>query len=174
MFSAWVGVVLLFAVFGLFALIIIGASPRGDTYEERRAKTRIEKLQTLRQESSKALTTYGWVDKSKGVVRIPIDEAMKLTVAELARKSPVPANPIATPETAPPAQSAGSPSAPGPGAVKAGVNPGSTPGKSPAAASQPAVSAVPAGSPSGTPKTAMPSSATPALSPTSTASGKTP
>ena len=43
----------------------------------------------------KALTTYAWVDKNKGVVRIPITEAMQLTVAELAQKSPAPANPIA-------------------------------------------------------------------------------
>ncbi len=47
-----------------------------------------------------AQTTYGWVDKNKGVVRIPITEAMKLTVAELADKKPAAANPIATPEPA--------------------------------------------------------------------------
>src|SRR5438105_1352672 len=142
MFSAWLGVVLLFVIFGLFVLVIIGASPRGDSYEERRAKTRIEKLKSLRQESAKALTTYGWVDKSKGVVRIPIDEAMKLTVAELARRSPVPANPIATPEAIPPAQSAGSPSASGTGAAKASLNPSPIPGNSSVAGGQPAVSAV--------------------------------
>lgn len=103
--------VLLFAFFGLLALVVIGASPRGDTYEQKRAKVRAEKLQAVRDEASKALTTYGWANKSKGVVRIPIEEAMKLTVAELSQKKPVAANPIATPEANAPAQSNASGSA---------------------------------------------------------------
>ena len=104
MFSTWIGVVLLFAFFGLLALVVIGASPRGNTYEKKRAKVRAEKLQAVRAETTKALTTYAWVDKSKGVVRIPINDAMKLTVAELAQKTPAPANPIATPAATPGAQ----------------------------------------------------------------------
>ena len=39
MFSTWFGVVLLFVVFGLFVWVVIGASPRSDTYEEKRATT---------------------------------------------------------------------------------------------------------------------------------------
>lgn len=111
MFSTWLGVVLLFAFFGVLALVVIGAAPRGDTYEEKRAKARAEKLQAMREQTSKALTTYGWVDKGKGVVRIPIDNAMKLTMAELSKKAPAPANPIATPAAAPAAAApSGSPS----------------------------------------------------------------
>jgi hypothetical protein len=34
----------------------------------------------LRASENAILNTYGWVDKPGGVVRIPIDEAMKLTV----------------------------------------------------------------------------------------------
>ena len=97
-FSTWVGVVLLFALFGLIVLAIIGPSPRGDDYERKRAKAREEKLKTLRDEDAKALATYGWIDKNKGIVRVPIDRAMQLTVAELAQKKPAPANPIAAPE----------------------------------------------------------------------------
>jgi hypothetical protein len=106
MFSTWIGVVLLFAFFGLLTLVVIGASPRGTDYEKKRAKVRAEKLQAVREETTKALTTYSWVDKNKGVVRIPITEAMKLTVAALAQKTPAPANPIGTPAATPPAQSA--------------------------------------------------------------------
>lgn len=98
MFSTWIGVVLLFGVFGLFVWVVIGASPRGDNYEAKRAAAREEKLKTLREEAHKALTTYGWVDKTKGVTRIPIDRAMELTLADLVAKKPAPANPIATPE----------------------------------------------------------------------------
>lgn len=124
MFSTWLGMVLLFAFFGLLVLVVIGASPRGDRYEEKRAKDRVKKLQDARAETTKALTTYAWVDKSKGVVRIPIDDAMKLTVAELAQRSPAPANPIAVevspaPQSAAPANASPAPSA----AVSASVTP---------------------------------------------------
>jgi hypothetical protein len=37
-------------------------------------------LADLRAKEDALLTTYGWVDKNAGVVRIPIDEAMKLTL----------------------------------------------------------------------------------------------
>src|SRR6267378_3644166 len=96
-FSAWLGVVLLFALFGVIVLAIIGPSPRGDTYEQKRAKAREEKLKTAREEDAKALTTYAWIDKNKGTARIPIDRAMELAVTELAQKKPAPAGPIATP-----------------------------------------------------------------------------
>ena len=107
MFSTWIGVVLLFAFFGLLALIVIGASPRGNSYEKKRAKVRAEKLQALNQEKLTAITTYAWVDKSKGVVRIPVEEAMTITVAELSQKTPAPANPIATTAASPSPQGAG-------------------------------------------------------------------
>jgi len=84
-------------VFGVIVLAVIGPSPRGSNYEQMRAQKRMERLKTLREESQKDLTTYAWVDKNKGVARIPIDRAMELTVAELAQKKPAPAGPIATP-----------------------------------------------------------------------------
>jgi hypothetical protein len=34
-------------------------------------------LQRFRAEEEKRLNTYGWIDKQKGIVHIPIDEAMK-------------------------------------------------------------------------------------------------
>ena len=97
--STWLGIVLLFALFGVIVLAIIGPSPRGSDYEETRAKKRVENLKTLREEADKALTTYGWIDKNKGVARIPVERAMELTVAELAKQKPARAGPIATPET---------------------------------------------------------------------------
>ena len=149
MFSTWIGVVLLFAFFGLLALVVIGASPRGDTYETKRAKARAEKLQGLREETTKALATYAWVDKAKGVVRIPIHEAMKLTAAELSKKTPAPANPIATPAASPAAQaSAASPAPPGASpsaavsatspAAKTSASPSVSPSSSPSMAGSPA------------------------------------
>lgn len=39
-----------------------------------------EDLRVLRDQERQTLSSYGWVDKNAGVVRIPIDEAMKLTL----------------------------------------------------------------------------------------------
>src|SRR5881394_3589836 len=97
--SVWFGIVLLFALFGVIVLAIIGPSPRTSDYEETRAKKRVENLKTLREEADKALTSYAWVDKNKGVAHIPIERAMELTVTDLAKQKPAPAGPIATPET---------------------------------------------------------------------------
>ena len=111
-FSTWLGVVLLFVLFGVIVLAVIGPAPRSDDYEQKRAKAREEKLKTAREEDAKALTTYGWIDKNKGVVRVPISRAMGLTVAELAQKKPEPAGPIATPEPAAPGAATGAPAPP--------------------------------------------------------------
>ena len=124
-FSAWLGVVLLFALFGVIVLAIIGPSPRGDTYEQKRAKAREEKLKAAREEDTKALTTYAWIDKSKGTARIPIERAMELAVTELAQKKPAAAGPIATPEQ-----------------PTASINPTNAPPKT-----QPGASATPAATP---------------------------
>ena len=35
-------------------------------------------LTAFRSEEERIVTTYGWVDKSQGIVRIPVDEAMRL------------------------------------------------------------------------------------------------
>jgi hypothetical protein len=132
-FSTWLGIVCLFVLFGLIVLAVIGPSPRSSDYEETRAKKRMENLKALHEETQKEFTTYAWVDKNKGVARIPIDRAMELTVVDLAQKKPAPAGPIATPaaQTAP-----------------AGGSPAPAAPQQPSAA-QPAQPGAPAGSPSG-------------------------
>jgi len=128
-FSTWLGIVCLFVVFGLIVLAVIGPSPRGSDYEQTRAQKRMERLKTLREETLKDLTTYAWVDKNKGVARIPIDRAIEVTVAELAQKKPAPAGPVATPavQTPPagasPAAPHGATSSPPPPAAAASPSP---------------------------------------------------
>ena len=134
-FSTWLGVVCLFALFGLIVLAVIGPSTRTSDYEEMRAKKRMEKLKALHEENQKELTTYAWVDKNKGVARIPIDRAMELTVADLAQKKPAPAGPIAMP----PAQTAPAGASPAPAASQ------------PPGAAQPAQPSAPAGTSSAAP-----------------------
>lgn len=45
-------------------------------------------LNELRQEHAKQATTYGWVDQKAGVVRLPIERAMELTVEQYGGKQP--------------------------------------------------------------------------------------
>ena len=146
--------VLLFAFFGLLALVVIGASPRGNSYEKNRAKVRAEKLEALNKEKSAALTSYAWVDKGKGVARIPVEQAMALTVAELSQKSPAPANPIATSEgspTPPPAGPATASPAPSPAPnATATPKPTSISGPNSEAHNQPAAAINPPPAPPGT------------------------
>ena len=198
MLSTWIGVVLIFVLFGAIVLAVVGPAPRSDTFEQTRAKKRIDILKTVREADTKALSSYGWVDKNKGVARLPIDRAMELTLAELANKKPSPANPIATPEPQPSAQAAAGVASPAPsaspqpsgtpkptsvagpssearGQPAAAINPPpAPPGTQPGASSSPAASAAPAvakPNPAGSPQ------ATPVQSPAgspSPAPGKTP
>src|SRR6476620_11313744 len=173
-FRAWLGIVLLFLFFGIFVLVLVAIAPHGNTYEAKRAEAREKKLNDARNAATQELNSYAWVDKGKGIARIPIDRAMELTLRDLASKKPAPANPIETPAQAPasgaspapavspgPATAAGTPkptSVEGPNSenrnqpAAAGNPPGALPG------TQPGPGATPAASPS-------PPSGQPALSP---------
>ncbi len=41
-----------------------------------------EELQALRKHEEQALTTYGWVNKDSGKVRVPVDRAMDLVIQQ--------------------------------------------------------------------------------------------
>ena len=121
-FGAWLGVVLLFLFFGIFVFVLVAATPHGNNYEQKRAEAREKKLNDARNAAIRDLNSYAWVDKGKGVARIPIDRAIQLTLRDLASKKPEPANPIATPAEA--AAPAASPPAP---AVSPAATPSATP-----------------------------------------------
>jgi hypothetical protein len=159
-FSTWLGIVCLFVLFGLIVLAVIGPSPRTSDYEEARAKKRMEKSKALHEETQKELTTYAWVDKNKGVARIPIDRAMEVTVADLAQKKPAPAGPIATPAAQTPPAGA-SPAAP---AVPQGAAVSSSPAEAPAKAGPPSSGAA-SPSPATQQSPAAPASPAPATTP---------
>jgi hypothetical protein len=163
--STWLGVVLLLVLFGVIVLAVVGPSPRGDDYEQKRAKSRLEKLKTLRESDAKELTSYGWVDKNKQVVRLPVERAMELTVAELRKKKPAPAYPIATPAAAAPAATAApSPARGAPAQASATPKAISIEGPQSEKRAQPAAAANPPGA---QPATQQGASVTPAASPRS-------
>jgi hypothetical protein len=166
-FSTWLGVVLLLVVFGAIAVAIIGPGPRGDTYEQQRAQSREKKLKDLREEDAKALSSYAWVDKNKGTVRLPIERAMELTVTELANKKPASAGPIATPApevSAPAGAASASPAAAGSPQASGTPKPTSVAGQNSEARGQPTGAINP---PPAQPSTQPGASASPAASPQS-------
>ena len=134
--SAWLWAVVLFVFFGAIVAITFGTMQRGSSYEEGRAKSRAEKLKVAEEEWNKASSSYGWVDKGKGVTRIPIQRAMELELADLQSKKPAPAGPIATPAPAEaPAPSTGVPqpaTSPNPPSAPLVAAPNSQPEGSPA------------------------------------------
>lgn len=73
--------------FAIFVLILVVAYlptkpeplPEGSLSPE----ARIAALTELRAKEQAAATTYGWVDQPKGVVRLPLDRAVELTINEL-------------------------------------------------------------------------------------------
>jgi len=161
--------VLLFAFFALLALVILKAGPRGNTYEKKRAEVRVKKLEDAQKENLAALTTYAWVDKTKGVARIPINDAMQIMLRELPDKKPTAAGPIAVaspsaaPQTSPassPAASAGASATPAP-AVSTTPKPTSVAGEHSEAHNQPAAAANPPPAP---PNTQPGANASPAAS----------
>jgi hypothetical protein len=102
-------------------LVLVAATPHGNNYEQKRAEARVKKVTDARNAATQELNSYAWVDKGKGVARIPIERAMQLTLDDLASRKPEQANPIAAPAVA--AAPATSPPAP---AVSPAVSPSAT------------------------------------------------
>jgi arsenite oxidase large subunit len=61
---------------------------------------RLKILADLNAENQKTLTHYHWVDKDKGIVGIPIDLAIRLTLLDLQAKKPHAAGPVVMPSPA--------------------------------------------------------------------------
>jgi hypothetical protein len=97
--------ILLFCGFATFLVSQGQSIPNAD---EVTAQTRLKNLADLNSENQKILTQYHWVDKSKGVVGIPIDRAMDLVLAELQSNKPHSAGPV-NPPTPPQPQPTASP-----------------------------------------------------------------
>ena len=87
-----VGVVVHVLILLLFNFFDARATPQAQAayplavgQEDRRPEPRLqehprEDLSALRDREDEALRSYGWVDRNAGVVRIPIEQAMRLTL----------------------------------------------------------------------------------------------
>ena len=78
------------------ALLLRPAGVTPDTILEKAAMERWDKLQKLKSEQEKEANSYGWIDKDKGIARIPVAKAMELTARKLRAEDPRPAYPITT------------------------------------------------------------------------------
>jgi hypothetical protein len=96
-------IVFLFAVFAAFLLVIryfyhpattsaFNAAPDNiskDLEWRANAANRRLTLKQLRDAEAAQISSYGWIDQTAGVVRLPIERAMELTARELASKQQV-------------------------------------------------------------------------------------
>lgn len=76
--------------FAIFALIVfIAYLPKTPAPLADGVRTPVQRkaaLAELRAKEKAAATTYGWVDQANGVVRIPVADAITLTIQELNAK----------------------------------------------------------------------------------------
>lgn len=84
MFVAGLLLIVLFYGVGLFLRSMTGRTIQDE--EVIRAKERAAILAKVRMEATTQTTTYAWVDRAKGIVRVPVDRAMELAVARLSSK----------------------------------------------------------------------------------------
>jgi hypothetical protein len=92
-----------------FATFLVSQGQSISNVEDVHAQTRLKNLADLNSENQKILTQYHWVDKSKGVVGIPIDRAMDLVLAELQSNKPHSAGPVNPPTPPQPQPTASQP-----------------------------------------------------------------
>jgi hypothetical protein len=111
------GVAMVLLFLGLVALLVLQRE-HVQTYDEVRKEHRLKNLAELNGENERFLTQYHWVDKAKGVVGIPINQAMSLVLAELQSVRPHAAGPISNPSPAG-SPSPGTSAAPGPSVTPA-------------------------------------------------------
>lgn len=86
----WITVAALVGGFAIFALILLVAYlPQKPAPVGEGAKTQEERVRLLNEQRANektAATSYGWVDQTQGVVRLPLDRAVELTIQEINQK----------------------------------------------------------------------------------------
>jgi hypothetical protein len=112
-FRWYISVAVVLLIFAVIAYQSTRVAQDTTTYDQDQARLRLEKRDKLRASDQKTLTTADWVDQDKGIVHIPIDEAMTQEVTALKAKpvamgaeipgavAPAPAAPAAPAASAP-------------------------------------------------------------------------
>ena len=109
------GVAIHFSVTGLFDHLkehfaaldpqpapVLAGRPKPLPPEPRLQPDPVGDLNKMRRAEDQVLTSYGWVDKNAGVVRIPVEQALKLAAARGLPAPPAPPRPQRMPAPQPP------------------------------------------------------------------------
>ncbi len=86
----WVTIAAAIGGFAIFVLILVVAYlpqkpaplPEGSLTPEER----VARLTELRAKEASAKNSYAWIDQANGVVRLPLDRAVELTIVEINAK----------------------------------------------------------------------------------------
>lgn len=89
--ASLVSIIAIFALFALFVAVIYYVYVPGKTGVFvgdgiRTPTQRAEALAELRAKEAELSSSYGWIDQQAGVVRLPLERAMDLTVQKYAAK----------------------------------------------------------------------------------------
>lgn len=103
--AIFTGIVMILLFFGLLTILLAKQRQSISTADDQRRELRLKNLADLNAENQKTLTQYRWIDKNKGIVGIPIDQAMNLVLVELQANKPHPPGPILPAATPQPRQS---------------------------------------------------------------------
>jgi len=91
------GVLILLLAAVIVGFRLVGHPGATEAEDAERGAVRLKNLADLRAADSNEVTTYGWVDRAKGIVRVPVTRAMELVLPELNAQ----ANGAAAPQTQP-------------------------------------------------------------------------
>ena len=85
----WIGVIFVF-----FLIVAVAYLPnRAPSTEEKNAEIRYRILNEVKGDQAALVNSYQWVNQNEGTVRIPVEEAIKLTVEELRAEQQASAEP---------------------------------------------------------------------------------
>lgn len=146
-------------VFGLLIFLLGGAATLvlkrqmggTDAFELDRAKKRVEARQKIETEAKELLTKSGWADQGKGIVRIPLEDAMALELAAVKQQKPRPAAYAVGAAVPIPASATAPAPAPAPKADAAKPAPAAKATPAPAPGAAPAATPAPAAAPAAQP-----------------------
>src|SRR5436190_15410880 len=89
-FGTFLWALCFFVIFVLVVVVFVRSAGTNEGYEDKRAAYRLKIKDDRAKDDHEKLTTAGWIDQAKGVVRVPIADAKKIAVAELKAKKPAP------------------------------------------------------------------------------------
>jgi hypothetical protein len=141
--------VMLLVFVGLVWIVFLQKQAIPTSTEQTRAD-RLKNLAQLNADNQKTLTTYHWVDKSKGIVGIPINRAMELVLKDLAENHPHAAGPVNPPAASPTPAASPAPAAANQQATpapSASATPVPSPASSPSSSPEPTASPMSSSSP---------------------------